>query len=147
MVRGEPISLFPAPSTVHWLLTEGAPLKEISTPADRPLFLLSKLSPTAAPGTSVVNCTKFRPFRGSSRTCWPLTTFETSPDCVCSAISEGAACTSTVSAALPISRLTLSASTSATCSATFRCTACLKPDLLTLSVYVPASTSGKEKLP
>src|SRR5260370_223828 len=48
-VRCEPISLFPAPSTVHWLLTEGAPLKEISTPANKPLFLLSKLSPAAAP--------------------------------------------------------------------------------------------------
>src|SRR5437879_6610529 len=79
IVRCEPISLFAAPSTVHWLSTEGEPLKEISTPANKPLFLLSKLSPTAAPGTSVVNCTKFRPFTGSSVTCAPSMVFEASP--------------------------------------------------------------------
>jgi len=38
-----------------------------------------KISATAAPGNSVVNCTKLRPFIGSSRTCSPLMMLLTVP--------------------------------------------------------------------
>src|SRR6266566_6494977 len=145
MVRCEPISLFAAPSTVHWLSTEGEPLNEISTPENKPLFLLSKLSPTAAPGTSVVNCTKFRPFRGNSRTCWPSMMFDTSPFSVLTWTGE--ASTVTVSEAAPTCIVTLSVVTSATCSSTFFSVSFLKPGLFTVMVYVPASSSGNEKLP
>src|SRR6266851_943665 len=145
IVRCEPISLFPAPSTVHWLSTAGEPLNEISTPENKPLFLLSKLSPTAAPGTSVVNCTKFRPFIGNSRICSPVMMFDTSPVSVLT--STGEASTSTISEMAPMSILMLSVVTSATCSSTFFSISFLKPVLFSDSVYVPASSSGNEKLP
>src|SRR6266446_1216543 len=145
MVRCEPISLFAAPSTVHWFPTAGEPLKEISTAPNNPLLLLSKPSPTDAPGTSVVNCTKLRPFMGSSRTCSPSMTFPTSPVDVLTAM--GVASTITVSVAAPMSIFMLRAVTSATCSSTLLSVSFLKPVLITVTVYVPGSSSGNEKLP
>src|SRR5260370_36645151 len=139
------ISLFPAPSTVQWLPTAGEPLKEISTLENKPLFLLSKPPPTAAPGTSGVNCTKLRPFIGSSRTCSPSIMFATSPVDVLTAM--GAASTVTVSVAAPISIFKLTAVTSPTCSSTFLSVSFLKPPLFTVRVYTLGSSSGKEKLP
>ena len=53
MVRCEPWSLLLAPFTCHWFALAGAPLKEMSTPASKPLFLLSNPPPTEAPGISV----------------------------------------------------------------------------------------------
>ena len=82
---------------------------------------------------------------GSSRTCSPSMMFETSPVEVLSVIGE--ASTITVSEAAPISIFKFKVVTSATCSSTFFSASFLKPPLFIVMRYVPASSSGKEKLP
>src|SRR5713226_2820610 len=145
MVCWEPTSLLLAPSTSHWLPLAGAPLKEISTDDRSPLFLGSKPSETAAPGIRVVNCTKLRPFKGSSRTCSPFTMLPTVPVWV--STWTAVASTTTVSATAPKGSLIGTLVMSLTCNSTFLTVTFLNPGLVTLMLYTPGFSSGKLKEP
>ncbi|PYX93162.1 MAG: hypothetical protein DMG67_04955, partial [Acidobacteria bacterium] len=92
---------------------------------EEPFVLIVETGIDRRPGSSVVNCTKLRPFSGNSRTCWPSTVLATAPVWV--STSTGEASTSTFSVLTPICNCTLSAVVSATCSARSRSVTCLKP--------------------
>ena len=125
MVRFEPTSLLLAPSTIHMLLLRPLPLTASEMPDIRPRSFVLKSLPALTPGISVVSCRKLRPFSGSSRTCSPVTSPDTSPPTVCTA--SGAASTVTVSDIAPVSSVTSTVRTSATFKATPWRTADLNP--------------------
>ena len=129
MVRFDPTSLLFAPSTIHMLLLRPLPLTASEIPDIRPRSFVLKSSPALTPGISVVNCRKFRPFSGSSRTCSPVTSPATSPPTVWTAMAGDV--TVTVSETAPVSRVTLTVRWSATLRAMPVCTEDLKPLIVT----------------
>ena len=132
MVRCEPTSLLLLPFTCHWLALAGAPLKEMSAPASKPLFLLSKFPPTATPGIRVVNWMKLRPFSGNWLTCSLSMTLPTSPFSVFKLTAF--ASTVTVSVAAPISNPRVVVVTVETCTSTSFCDSALNPCFAALIV-------------
>jgi len=90
MVRFDPTSLLLAPSTVHRLAVTSLPDTDRSDPPSRPLSFTLRKSGALTPGMSVASCRKLRPLSGSSRTCWPVTTPETSPPSNFTGVDEAA---------------------------------------------------------
>ena len=82
IVRFDPTSLLFAPSTVHMFAVTPPPLTDRSEPPSSPLSLTLRKSGALTPGISVASCRKLRPLSGSSRTCWPVITPDTSPPTV-----------------------------------------------------------------
>ena len=123
MVPFEPTSLLLAPSTVHRLWPCPLPLTASWMCDISPRFLVSKASPWLTPGIRVVSCRKFRPLRGSSRTCSPVTRPATSPPMVFTATAGTS--TVTLSVRVPVSSRTFTARSSAT----FRATPLMVADL------------------
>src|SRR6185369_6011135 len=115
-------------------------LTEKSTPAIRPLFLLSKAAWGDTPGINWVSCTKLRPFRGSSRTSLPSTTLPTEPEDV-STWTELAS-TVTCSLTLPTCNTASATAVLETCNSTPLLTTSLKLAFFTATVYTPANNSG-----
>ena len=101
MVRFEPTSLLFAPSTVHMFAVTSPPLTDMSDPLSRPLSLTLSASGALTPGISVASCRKLRPLSGSSRTCSPVTTPDTSPPSTLTGVDD--ASTVTVSVMAPVS--------------------------------------------
>ncbi len=101
------------------------PATDMSEPASRPLFLVSKLSSVTTPGMSWVSCRKLRPLSGSSRTCSPVIRPATSPPMVSTTTAEDVTVTASVTA--PTSSCASTSMADRTCRITFWVTKLLKP--------------------
>ena len=112
MVRFDPTSLLFAPSTVHMFAVTSLPLTDRSDPPSSPLSLTFRKSGALTPGINVASWRKLRPLSGSSRTCSPVITPETSPPSTLTGVED--ASTLTVSLTPPAASSKSIAKSSAT---------------------------------